>query len=70
MVLLRLSARALQTARASRATSSRASKADLFDETFSVAPMMDYTDRHFRYLFRLLSKRAALYTEMVDASAF
>ena len=31
----------------------------------SVAPMMDWTDRHCRYLHRLLSKRALLYTEMV-----
>jgi hypothetical protein len=35
------------------------------DDLFSVAPMMDYTDRHFRYLLRLVSKRATLYTEMV-----
>jgi len=34
-------------------------------DTFSVAPMMDYTDRHLRFLLRLLSKRATLYTEMV-----
>mmetsp|Transcript_10071 Transcript_10071/g.13190 ORF Transcript_10071/g.13190 Transcript_10071/m.13190 type:complete len:408 (+) Transcript_10071:69-1292(+) len=31
----------------------------------SVAPMMDVTDTHFRYLCRLLSKRVTLYTEMV-----
>jgi tRNA-dihydrouridine synthase A len=31
--------------------------------------MMEYTDRHQRYLFRLLSKRAVLYTEMVTANA-
>ncbi len=31
----------------------------------SVAPMMDWTDRHFRYLLRLISKRTLLYTEMV-----
>ena len=37
-------------------------------EAFSVAPMMDYTDRHFRYLFRLLSSEAVLYTEMVTAA--
>ena len=34
-------------------------------ERFSVAPMMDYTDRHFRHLFRLLSRESVLYTEMV-----
>ena len=36
---------------------------------FQVAPMMDYTDAHFRYFFRLLSKRSMLYTEMVTANA-
>lgn len=39
------------------------------EELFSVAPMMDYTDRHFRHLMRLLSRRAVLYTEMVVANA-
>ncbi len=36
---------------------------------FSVAPMMDYTDRHFRVLMRQISKRALLYTEMIVAKA-
>ena len=31
----------------------------------SVAPMMDCTDRHERYLLRLISKNTLLYTEMV-----
>lgn len=31
----------------------------------SVAPMMDWTDRHCRYFFRLLSPDVRLYTEMV-----
>jgi len=31
--------------------------------------MMDYTDRHFRYLLRCLSPSALLYTEMVNAQA-
>ncbi|WP_093120131.1 tRNA dihydrouridine(20/20a) synthase DusA [Salinihabitans flavidus] len=35
----------------------------------SVAPMMDWTDRHCRYLHRLLSRQALLYTEMVTAPA-
>ncbi|WP_051927451.1 tRNA dihydrouridine(20/20a) synthase DusA [Ruegeria halocynthiae] len=35
----------------------------------SVAPMMDWTDRHCRYLHRLLSGQALLYTEMVTAPA-
>lgn len=36
---------------------------------FSVAPMMDWTDRHCRYFHRLMSRRAVLYTEMVTADA-
>ena len=35
----------------------------------SVAPMMDWTDRHCRYFHRLLSKNALLYTEMVTTGA-
>ena len=35
----------------------------------SVAPMMDWTDRHCRYFHRLLSTNALLYTEMVTAPA-
>ncbi|HGY5532249.1 MAG: tRNA dihydrouridine(20/20a) synthase DusA [Prochlorococcus sp.] len=36
---------------------------------FSVAPMLDCTDRHFRVLMRQISRRALLYTEMVVAQA-
>ncbi len=36
---------------------------------FSVAPMMERTDRHFRALARVISRRALLYTEMVTAQA-
>jgi tRNA-dihydrouridine synthase A len=39
------------------------------DRRLCVAPMMDYTDRHCRYLLRLLTPRALLYTEMVTAQA-
>lgn len=35
----------------------------------SVAPMMDWTDRHCRYFHRLLSPRARLYSEMVTSAA-
>ncbi|MEP1201953.1 tRNA dihydrouridine(20/20a) synthase DusA [Tateyamaria sp.] len=35
----------------------------------SVAPMMDWTDRHCRFLHRQLSRHALLYTEMVTAPA-
>jgi tRNA-dihydrouridine synthase A len=36
---------------------------------FSVAPMMEWTDRHCRVFHRLLTRRARLYTEMVTADA-
>lgn len=39
------------------------------DWRVSVAPMMDWTDRHCRYFHRLLSPRARLYTEMVTSAA-
>ena len=35
----------------------------------SVAPMMDWTDRHCRYFLRLISPSVRLYTEMVTAAA-
>ena len=35
----------------------------------SVAPLMDWTDRHCRYFHRLISEHALLYTEMVTAPA-
>jgi tRNA-dihydrouridine synthase A len=37
--------------------------------SFSVAPMMDWTDRHCRAFHRQLTRRALLYTEMVTADA-
>ena len=40
-----------------------------FHRTLSVAPMMDWTDRHCRYLHRLVSRRVLLYTEMITAPA-
>ncbi len=39
------------------------------NRTFSVAPMMDWTDRHCRMFHRQLTSRALLYTEMVTAEA-
>jgi tRNA-dihydrouridine synthase A len=36
---------------------------------FSVAPMMDWSDRHCRSFHRILTRRARLYTEMVTADA-
>jgi tRNA-dihydrouridine synthase A len=39
------------------------------DIRFSVAPMMDWTDRHCRFFHRTLSRRTRLYTEMVTTGA-
>ncbi len=39
------------------------------EKIFAVAPMIDWTDRHCRFLHRQLSKRAVLFTEMVVADA-
>ena len=41
----------------------------MIDRRICVAPMMDYTDRHCRYLLRLVSPGVLLYTEMVTAQA-
>ncbi len=35
----------------------------------SIAPMMDYTDRHFRYFLRQITKKTLLYTEMITTQA-
>jgi len=35
----------------------------------SIAPMMDHTDRHFRYFMRIISPHALLYTEMITTGA-
>ena len=45
------------------------SQRPVIDHRFSVAPMLDWTDRHCRYFLRLLSKHAVLYTEMVTTGA-
>ena len=39
------------------------------NEKLAIAPMMDWTDRHCRFLHRQLTRRALLYTEMVVADA-
>jgi tRNA-dihydrouridine synthase A len=40
-----------------------------YNHPISVAPMMEYTDRHGRYFLRLISKHMLLYTEMVVVDA-
>ena len=41
----------------------------MLDRRFSVAPMMDWTDRHCRAFHRTLTRRALLYSEMLTADA-
>ncbi|HEX4243909.1 MAG TPA: tRNA dihydrouridine(20/20a) synthase DusA [Steroidobacteraceae bacterium] len=41
----------------------------MLDRRVSVAPMMDWTDSHCRYVHRLFSPHALLYTEMIVAAA-
>ena len=40
-----------------------------FHNLLSIAPMMDRTDRHFRYLMRQITRRTLLYTEMITTKA-
>jgi tRNA-dihydrouridine synthase A len=42
---------------------------NMLDRRFSVAPMMDWTDRHCRVFHRLMTRRARLYTEMLTTGA-
>ena len=44
-------------------------KEKTLDRRLSVAPMMDWTDRHCRYFLRQLSRHTLLYTEMVTTGA-
>ena len=44
-------------------------KPDSHHHRFSIAPMMDWSDHNCRYFWRLLTKKALLYTEMVTTGA-
>ncbi|NQY89992.1 MAG: tRNA dihydrouridine(20/20a) synthase DusA [Colwellia sp.] len=41
----------------------------MINHKLSVAPMLDWTDRHCRYFYRLMSAHTVLYTEMVTTGA-
>ena len=41
----------------------------MLERKLNVAPMMDWSDRHFRHFLRILAPRALLYTEMLVAQA-
>ena len=42
---------------------------DILDRRFSIAPMMDWSDHNCRFFWRLLTRQALLYTEMVTTGA-
>jgi len=42
---------------------------NMLEARFSVAPMMDWTDRHCRVFHRMMTRRARLYTEMLTSGA-
>jgi len=41
----------------------------MYSHKISIAPMLDWTDRHYRYMARLISKHQLLFTEMVTTGA-
>jgi len=41
----------------------------MISHKLSVAPMLDWTDKHCRYFYRVMSKHTVLYTEMVTTGA-
>src|ERR1700761_2573947 len=57
------SAKALQT------TEFIGKVSNIIDRRFSIAPMMDWTDRQCRFFHRLLTRRALIYTEMITTGA-
>src|SRR6202045_3310858 len=62
--------RANQYSRKPSKVTDKVSKLSKFsDLAFSVAPMMDWTDRHCRVFHRLMTRRALLYTEMLTTGA-
>ncbi len=50
-------------------TNSSPGTAKTIDRRFCIAPMLDWSDRHCRVFWRLLSRRAVLYTEMITTGA-
>lgn len=50
-------------------SASASSTKTALDRRFTVAPMMDWTDKNCRYFHRLISQHAVLYTEMVTTGA-
>ena len=59
----------VQSVRRSDDQENKVYKGIMHSSRLSVAPMMDWTDRHCRYFHRLMSQHTLLYTEMVTAPA-
>lgn len=59
----------MQTTAASATAPARAPEPRGVVRPLSVAPMMDRTDRHFRWFLRRITRRSLLYTEMVTTGA-
>lgn len=59
----------LQLPRPAPSATMRAMTMPAFPKVLSVAPMMDWTDRHDRYFLRLFNPHVRLYTEMVTTGA-
>jgi tRNA-dihydrouridine synthase A len=57
------------TAEADEMTDKPKESEKILSRRFSVAPMMEWTDRHCRFFHRLLTRRALLYTEMLTTGA-
>lgn len=53
----------------SSSLTSNSARLSKINRTFSIAPMLDWTDRHYRYLARIMSAELLLYTEMVTTGA-
>ncbi len=58
-----------ETEKQAKSEESRGIAADTLDRRLSVAPMMDWTTRDYRFLARLITRHTLLYTEMVVAQA-
>ncbi len=58
-----------QVANATTTNASNALPGGTIERRVSVAPMMDWTDRHCRFFLRGFSPRVLLYTEMITAAA-
>lgn len=54
---------------AKKMTKSSSCSADVSADLISIAPMLDWTDRHFRYFLRHICKNAMFYSEMIAAPA-